>query len=323
LRESIIAFNQGIEASTKHPSFDVEVNLPFRLDLTTWALRRRSNNIVDRLVNQSWRRVLVLKGKPIELIVNQKPIQHRCVLHVKLAGLRSDDIYEKDVAAILEKCLGINEDLNEFYKLSQKDENLCFLANHFLGLKPPMFPTVFEAVVNGIACQQVSLDLGIILLNRLSTSYGFSLKSEDEVSYAFPSPENLSNLSPDNFRNLGFSCQKGRAIIELAQAITSCKFELEKLDKFDNAEALERLCQLRGVGRWTGEYVLLRGLGRLDVFPADDVGGRRGLQQWLNLNKSLDYSETKNIIAKWSPYAGLVYFHLLMNRLTREGCLKE
>ncbi len=178
-------------------------------------------------------------------------------------------------------------------------------------------------MVNEIACQQVSLDLSDILFNRLSASYGLSLKLDGKVSYAFPRPEDLANLTPGNFRNLGFSCQKGRAIIELAQAITSGNFELEKLDKLDNAEALEKLCQSRGVGRWTAEYVLLRGLGRIDVFPADDIGGRRGLQQWLNLNRALDYGATKNIIAKWNPYAGFVYFHLLMNRLTREGCLKE
>jgi DNA-3-methyladenine glycosylase II len=290
--------------------------------LTTWALRRRSNNVMDRLVDQSWRRVLILNDKPVELVVKQIT-QNDSLLHVKLLGVQSEDNYEKEIVAILEKCLGIKEHLKEFYQLSQKDEKLSSLASRFLGLKPPRFLTVFEAVVNGIACQQVSLDLGIILLNRLSAKYGSSLKLGGKVVYAFPSPENLSNLSPDNLRKLGFSCNKGRAIIELSQALTSGEFDLEELEKLDNAEALARLCQLRGVGRWTGEYVLLRGLGRLDVFPADDVGARRGLQQWLGLNKALDYSGTRSIIAKWNPYAGFVYFHLLLNRLTREGCIKE
>lgn len=317
-----IVLDKEFETSIEHSSFDVKVSMPFRLDLTTWALRRRSNNVMDRLVDQSWRRVLVLNGKPVELFVNQIT-QNDSLLHVKLVGVRSEDNHEKEVSAILEKCLGIKEDLKGFYQLSQKDEKLSSLASHFLGLKPPRFPTVFEAVVNGIACQQLSLDLGVILLNRLSARYGPSLKLGGNVLYAFPSPENLSNLRPNNLRKLGFSCNKGRAIIELAQAFTSGEFDLEELEKLDNAEALARFCQLRGVGRWTGEYVLLRGLGRLDVFPADDVGGRRGLQQWLNLNKALDYSETKNIVAKWNPYAGFVYFHLLMNRLTREGCLKR
>ena len=317
-----IALDIESETSTDHSSFDVKVNMPFRLDLTTWALRRRSNNVMDRFVDQSWRRVLILNCKPVELVVKQIT-QNDSLLHVKLLGVQSEDNYEKEVVAILEKCLGIKEHLKEFYQLSQKDEKLSSLASHFLGLKPPRFPTVFEAVVNGIACQQLSLDLGIILLNRLSARYGSSLKLGGNVVYTFPSPENLSNLSSDNLRKLGFSCNKGRAIIELAQALTSGEFDLEELEKLDNAEALERLCQLRGVGRWTGEYVLLRGLGRLDVFPADDVGARRGLQQWLGLNKALDYSVARSIIAKWNPYAGFVYFHLLMNRLTREGCIKE
>jgi DNA-3-methyladenine glycosylase II len=176
--------------------------------------------------------------------------------------------------------------------------------------------------VNGIACQQVSLNLGIILLNRLTSSYGLTIKSsEDNISYAFPRPEDLSKLSPGDFRKLGFSRQKGHSIIELAQSIMVNQVDIEQLEKLDNAEVLSRLCQLRGIGRWTADYILLRGLGRIDVFPADDAGARRGLQQWLNINQPLDYEETQNIIAKWKPYRGLIYFHLLLNRLEKECCL--
>ena len=308
----------------EHLSFKLKVAMPFRLDLTAWALRRRSNNIMDRWVDGSWRRVLVFKEKPIEVAVNQELLRDNTMLQVSLAGLRLAESSKKDVIAILEKCLGIKKDLHEFYQFAKKDDTLNSLVNLFLGLKPPRFPTVFEAAVNGITCQQISLNSGIILLNRLTSSYGLTIKSsENNISYAFPRPEDLSKLSPNDFRKFGFSRQKGRAIIELAQAIMANQVDLEQLEKLDNAEALTRLCQLRGVGRWTGEYILLRGLGRLDVFPAGDVGGRRGLQKWLNLNKPLDYGETQNIIAKWKPYGGLIYFHLLLNRLVKEGYLSE
>lgn len=68
--------------------------------------------------------------------------------------------------------------------------------------------------------------------------------------------------------------------------------------------------------------MLLRGLGRLDAFPADDVGGRRGLQQLLGIDKPLDYSQTKGLVSRWDPFGGLVYFHLLINRLLQEGSLR-
>ena len=90
-------------------------------------------------------------------------------------------------------------------------------------------------------------------------------------------------LLPAHLRELGFSLQKGRAMIELARAITEEGLDLEGLAELPDEEAIECLCGLRGVGRWSAEYVLLRGLGRTHVFPGDDVGARNNLQRWLNL----------------------------------------
>ena len=75
------------------------------------------------------------------------------------------------------------------------------------------------------------------------------------------------------------------------------------------------------VGRWTAEYVLLRGLGRLHIFPADDVGARNNLQKWLGLRKPLHYDGVRRLLAKWEPYAGLIYFHMLLYRLNETGYL--
>jgi len=60
----------------------------------------------------------------------------------------------------------------DFYMTTAQNGELCSLSNSFRGLKPPRFPSVFEALVNGIACQQLSLDFGITLLNRLAEAAG-------------------------------------------------------------------------------------------------------------------------------------------------------
>ena len=57
--------------SMENLSFKLKPIVPFRLDLTAWALRRRLNNIVDRWVDESWRRVLVIRGTPVEIMVTQ------------------------------------------------------------------------------------------------------------------------------------------------------------------------------------------------------------------------------------------------------------
>ena len=86
------------------------------------------------------------------------------------------------------------------------------------------------------------------------------------------------------------------------------------LRRRSNNAAIERLTSLRGIGRWTAEYVLLRGLGRLHVFPGDDVGAHNKLRHLFGIDTFLDYEAVHQLVARWHPYAGVVYFHLLLTR---------
>jgi DNA-3-methyladenine glycosylase II len=118
---------------------------------------------------------------------------------------------------------------------------------------------------------------------------------------------------------LKISRQKVRALIELSGAVVEGKLNLEELALLDDETAVARLLELWGVGRWTAEYALLRGLGRLRVFPGDDVGARNNLQRWLHLKKALDYESVRHTLMRWKPYAGMIYFHLLLDRLAEAG----
>jgi DNA-3-methyladenine glycosylase II len=68
---------------------------------------------------------------------------------------------------------------------------------------------------------------------------------------------------------------------------------------------------------------MLRGLGRLDVFPGDDVGAQRRLQNWLHLPGPLSYDAVKKVTEPWHPYAGLIYFHLLLAGLASKGYVSD
>ena len=120
-------------------------------------------------------------------------------------------------------------------------------------------------------------------------------------------------------RALAFSRQKARALHDLASAVVGGRLNLDRLAALNDQAALAELCALRGVGRWTAEYVLLRGLGRLHVFPGDDVGARNNLRRWLGLPEPLDYQGVRRVVAAWEPYAGIVYLHLLLDRLVAQG----
>jgi DNA-3-methyladenine glycosylase II len=218
----------------------------------------------------------------------------------------------------LERLLGINVDLSEFYAVADRHARLNQLAAPFVGFKPPRFATVFEGLVNGITCQQLSLAAGIVFLNRLVERHGqeFSLGL-----HAFPRPQDLAHLHPADLRPLGYSSNKARSIIGIARAVLEGDLDLEGLAELDNEECVERLAAMYGVGRWTAEYVLLRGLGRTNVFPGDDVGARNNLERWLRLRNKLNYDRVQHVLRKWKNYGGLIFLLLLLKNLDDAGWL--
>jgi DNA-3-methyladenine glycosylase II len=215
--------------------------------------------------------------------------------------------------------LGLRIELDEFYRLASGDKRLGSLVEQFRGLKPPRFPDVFVGLVNAIACQQLSLTVGIELLNRVARRCGPAIQSNDSTEHGFPRAKDLLRLKPEAFRELGFSYRKAQYLLEVSRREATGQFDSEQIEHLDNTAITQMLLKLHGIGRWTAEYVLLRGLGRTNVFPGDDVGARNRLASWLGLRRSLDYSSTRRIVNRWQPFVGLVYLHLLLAGLTQSG----
>jgi DNA-3-methyladenine glycosylase II len=294
---------------------------PFRLDLTVWALRRRPDNAVDTWDGSTYRRALAVDGVTIEVATVQSgsPVAPR--LAVTLTGGRLDEQSEQAARVALTRLLGPELDLSLFYRLAEADPLLRTLAARFRGVKPPRFPTLFECIVNAIACQQLSLTVGVRLLNRVVEAYGTT--PANSALHAFPDPTRLAGTAPETLMPLGFSRAKARSIVELAGEISAGRFAAAAVETLDDREALQALLRLRGVGRWTAEYALLRGLGRLHVFPGDDVGARNNLARWLDRRGPLDYAGVQAAVHHWQPFAGLVYFHLLLANLAEHGTLTD
>lgn len=294
---------------------DLEPVSPFRLNLTVWALRRRPDNLVDRWDGKTYRRVLVSENnEPFEIAVTQSGSQLQVSVHCQ----QENEPLKEQTACALERLLGINVKLNGFYRLAEHDDKLGPVVEKFRGFKPPRLHSLFETLVNAIACQQFTLTMGIRLLNSLIERYGLAFQNDDGVFHAFPRPQELANADIEELRKMKFSYQKARYITGLAQSIVQGELDLEEINTLDDKNAIERLCGLKGIGRWTAEYVLLRGLGRTHIFPADDVGARNNLQRWLELPEKLNYETVHQALQPWKEYGGLIYFHLLLKSLSEK-----
>lgn len=300
-------------------TFTLKPSPPFRLDLTSLTLCRRPDNQIDRWDGQTYQRILVLDGEPLGVSVTQTGTTESPRLEVMLNGVGAISGVELRVKSLLSRLLGINIDLKEFYRFSESHPNLGHLVNRFRGAKPPRFPSLFETLVNAIACQQLSLTVGIRLLNHLSQAYGPALRIGEDIFHAFPRPEDLVNVEIEEFRKIGFSHRKGHYLHGLAQLIIDQQINLEEIEILKDGPATKELCQIKGVGRWTAEYFLLRGLGRTHIFPGDDVGARNNLQHWLDVPERLDYCGVRRLLTNWKEYGGLIYFQLLLKSLHEKG----
>jgi DNA-3-methyladenine glycosylase II len=315
----------GLDPDLPHealPAVIIRPIPPFRLDFTVWVLRRRPRNAIDRWDGTTYRRIVTIGGRATELAVRQSgsaAAPHLVVTATPSPRTLAD---RRHVRSIVDRLLGVRIDLTEWYRLAHRDRRLAELADRFRGVKPPRFPTVFEALVNAFACQQLSLVVGLELLNRLATVCDVRRGTGASAQYAFPAPRDVTGSPPARYRAIGFSHQKVGALLALARGIDSGAIDLDTLDLASDAEVCAKLLQLRGVGRWTAEYVSLRGLGRLHVFPGDDVGAQKSLASWLGRPVPLDYRGVGRAVQHWQPYAGMVYFHLLLDGLSRSGTLE-
>lgn len=266
---------------------------------------------------------MVIEGRPTEIAIRQagSPAEPRIIVTAVPPPRTAEG--RQCIHSIVDCLLGPRIDLTAWYRLAERDSRLRILAERFRGVKPPRFPTVFEALVNAFACQQLSLEVGLELLNRLATVCNVRRESATDVQYAFPSPRDVALGRPAKYQAIGFSRQKVRALLTLARAIERRDVDIEALSRRDDSTVCGQLLALRGVGRWSAEYVMLRGLGRLHVFPGDDVGAQNSLARWLGRSAPLDYSGVRRAVAPWQPYAGLVYFHLLLDGLSNAGVLES
>lgn len=125
----------------------------------------------------------------------------------------------------------------------------------------------FQALVSAIAHQQLHAKAAENILGRLYGIFGGRV----------PHPEDFTALTEEHFRSVGFSRAKGAALRDLAdKCLEGVVPTLEEVRAMTDQEIIERISQVRGIGKWTVEMMLMTTLGRPDVWPVDDFGVRAG-----------------------------------------------
>ena len=290
-------------------TLDIPVAAPFRLDLTVSALRRLPTNLVD-VYTADGRYLRALGGfrHPVIVSVTQ-PRPDQLAVSVNAPA--------QDVPTALDsvrRILGPERDLSDFHRQARKISWLAPLARRMRGLKPPRYPTLFEACMNAVLFQQVSLHAASAILSRLVVTLGTRVEHDGVLLAMFPTVGRFIGADDAEIRELGVSAGKLATLRRVGEAIASGELREATLEGRSSPEVARLLCDIKGIGPWTAAVILLRGLGRLDAFPGNDSGVAANLA--LVAGKSLDAGYVAESLGS---QRGMLYFNLLLARLEARG----
>ena len=306
VREPVVPQSPDPSGITMH---EIRVVTPYRLDFTVSALRRMATNPVD--VYTEGGRYLRALGDFAEPVIVSVTQSRADALAVSVMS-RADDT--ERVLLVVHRMLGTERDLSDFHQHARVIRWLAPLAQRMRGLKPPRYPTLFEACANAIVFQQVSLQSASAIMRRLILALGSSVEFEGVPLAIFPGVETF--LGADNAVLLaaGLSGGKLATLRRAGEAIATGAMSEAMLGARSSVDAAHLLGDIKGIGPWTAAVILLRGLGRLDVFPGGDSSVAANLL--LVAGERVDIGAALETLGS---HRGMLYFCLLLARLEARG----
>ncbi|MFH2011994.1 MAG: hypothetical protein ABIJ37_04700 [Pseudomonadota bacterium] len=197
--------------------------------------------------------------------------------------------------------------LRQFYRIVSSHSVLGPITKELFGLKPIRPASLFEMLVIAITEQQITLTAAYRIRTWIIERYGDSVND----LWVFPSPKRLSEISVADLRTCGLSQRKAEYVKGLSSRVANGLLDLDQLETMSDEDVKALLLQERGLGPWSAEYFLVRGLSRPDRVPADDLGIRSVVGRYLGRGERLTPQETIGKLLPFKPYRGLAAFYLL------------
>lgn len=294
----------------------LEVSAPFDLLATVRLLQRSANNRIDAWSHERYWRALAVEGRPVLCCVENRGTVDAPELNLTVEP-RPPAPAVREIKRVLRRVLGL--DLVPGFEVpGVRGRKLTALTRALRGARPPRFPSLFESFGRIVPYQQVSLEAGSAIVSRFVERLGRRVDAPDGPVWTFPEAADVAGAPPSAFKGTGLSRKKIESLQRIGQLIATGEITERALEALPTADALQRLDALPGVGPWTAGLVLLRGLGRMDVFPASDVGAQKGLRSIAG-----DSANLPALIERAGDRRGYLYFYALASKLIAQGLLPK
>jgi DNA-3-methyladenine glycosylase II len=214
---------------------------------------------------------------------------------------------ESEVKRIARWIIFADLDLRPFYRIAASHSILGPMTQELHGLKPMRPASLFEMLVVAITEQQISLAAAYRIRTRIIERFG------DHVNglWAFPTPRRLGESSVADLMACGLSQRKAEYVKGLAYKVADGLLDLDQLKAMSDEDVRSLLLRVRGLGPWSVDYFLVRGLSRPDRVPADDLGIRSIVGRYLGRGQRLSPEGTMRKLSPFKPYRGLAAFYML------------
>jgi len=286
---------------------------PFSFELSANVFSQGDRQICN-YEKGKFTKVSRLNGRLIHISAVSKGSVDKPELQIELKSDTKLTEKEKNKAVeAISNLFNLNLDPTQFYEDVKQDAIMTKIAQKLLGLRGITMQTAYEALVDSIVEQQISIKVAIALERKIIKKFGAILHLDGENYYEYPTPQALAAASVEELRQCGLSQRKTEYIIEFSKLIADGKLNLEKFKKYsDTDEIIKEMDEIRGVGVWTAELTMLRGMNKWDVIPADDFGIKRVISHYYCKDRKISSSEAREIAKAWGKWKGLAAFYLIV-----------
>lgn len=295
---------------TDRATVDLTPLAPYDFDLALTYLRTSPSAILEEVgADGVYRRAVTLDGRDLLLTLRSVGSVAAPRLALEVAGERLDAASVASAAALVTRVFSLHADPAPFADVTARDPVLCRLARRYHGLRPVLIADPYESLLWAIIGQQINVAFARTLKHALVALCGRSLALDGRAYPLLPTPEAVAGLDEAALRERQFSRQKSAYLRDLSRAVASGDLDLAALGALPFEDAVAALTRHKGVGRWTAEYVLMRGLGAPDSLPAADLGLRAIIGREYGLGRTATEAEVRQIAAAWAGRRGWAAFH--------------